>query len=104
MSLAGYIKNVRERSEPEKQRLAFIWTLTLTVLIAFVWLISFSLNLSNNAVEEARLKAEAAKLAQTQVATSAPRQNFWSRSGDFLTDGLDSINSGFWTIAGWLHK
>lgn len=109
----NYISNVRSRTEEEKQRAVIFWTIVFIVIIFFIWLISFSLSLSNDRAEDLRLKAEAERLATAKLeaslssASSTEEETFKGlipELVDFTKDGVDNIVNGFWVVGNLIHK
>ncbi len=110
--IANYIKNVRSRTEAEKQKAVFLWTFILITIIFFVWLLSFILSVANNNAEEVRLQAEAKRLAEAKTTaalsgkatTTVPFKGVIPMIIDFTNDSFDNVVSGFWIVGDMLHK
>lgn len=110
--IANYIKNVRLRTEAEKQKAVFLWTFVLIIIIFLVWLLSFILSVANNNAEEARLQAEAKVLAEAKVTAALSDEATTTKQFkgvipmviDFTGDSFDNIINGFWVIGNALHK
>ncbi len=111
--LGNYIKKVQAKSEAEKKQTVVVWTITLTSLIFIIWVITFSLSVVNNQVEEVRLREAATAKAQatqfepvgtsTTLAVSKQNNSWGTKLSKFIAEGADSISTGFWAISNWLH-
>lgn len=109
--VTNYVQDVRGRNEVEKQRAVAIWATLATILIFFVWVISFSLSIVNRQTDEVRLRAEAEKMAKAQVTvvstSTLEKGNGYSlikQLSQKVTEGTETISEGFWTVGSWLHK
>ena len=110
--IADYIIDVRSRSEAEKQRIVFLWTFVGIIIITLIWLVSFTLSVSNNNAEEARLREEAKILAaaKTEAAldkastTDSQFKGVIPTAVDFVSNSVDNVVNGFWVIGNMIHK
>lgn len=115
--IGDYIKDVRTRTEEEKQRVVFLWTFIFIVIIFFVWMLSFALSVFNNSAEDARLQAEAKRLAAIKieaaknasstdgrVATKSSFKGLIPEIVDFTSESLGTVVDGFWAIGNMIHR
>jgi len=113
MRIAEYIKDVRSRTEEEKQRVVILWTIIFIVIIFFIWLVSFTFSVANNNAEEARLQAEAERIALEKaeaLASASSTETTGAFKGvipeikDFVSEGAGTVVDGFWVIGNLLHR
>lgn len=115
MNIANYIKDVRSRTEEQKQRVVFLWTSVFIVIIVIVWMFSFTLSVMNSSAEDARLQIEAKKLAEAKI--EALKSASSTESGEvavtkgiipqiieLTSEGFNNITNGFWIIGNMIHK
>lgn len=124
MSISNYIKKVRAKSEEEKQRIAFLWTVVLIIVVFFVWAITFSLSVAERADEEARLRAQALEQAKAESAqkqnliidqngnqvvslessSSSSPNGVIPKTFKIMGDSVDSVARGFWIVGDMIHR
>lgn len=112
--IRDYINKVKAKSEAEKKRVVFMWTLIIISLIFLIWVISFSLSVANNEADLARLQVEAEATAKAQLAKDATNTSpigvneanvsLVGRLSQFVSGGASAVSEGFWTVGSWLHQ
>lgn len=103
MSIQTYIAKVKEKPEPKRKTLLFVWSGGLTFIIALVWFININYVAYNRSVEEAELLAkaeEAVKAGQTEVIVKEEDGKWW----ELVKTNVAAVGEGFKVLTGQMEE
>lgn len=103
MSIQTYIAKVKEKPEPKRKALLFLWSGGLTFLVALLWFVNINYVSYNRSVEEAEILAkaeEAVKSGQTEVVAKEEDKDWWQ----FVRVNLAAVGEGFKVLTGQMEE
>lgn len=105
--IKNYIIKVKEKPEPKRKTLLFLWSSGLTLLIALVWFVNFNYVLYNKNLEEAELLAkaeESLKTGQTEVVENKQASSHDALWLNFFKNNVAAVAEGFKVLTGQMSE